>query len=174
MTFVKAADTSVPVSRSQGELERILRRYGASGFGTQADYEAGIIRVFFRVPDTVGGPTSIPIRLEVDVKAMAAALGRDRKRKPSSRRRWVDGRLRTFEPKDPTEQAERVAWRHLVLWVDASLSAVAAGLQKVSEAFLAHTLVRGDNGQVMRIVDQLDAAAGGNWRLRLAPPKAEK
>src|SRR6266571_2785429 len=111
MTFVKAADTSVPVSRSQGELERILRRYGASGFGVQSDYEKGMVRVFFRVPDTVGGPTSIPIRLEVDVKAMAGALDAGRKRPRAQRRRWVNGRMVTYEKKDAVEQAERVAWR---------------------------------------------------------------
>jgi hypothetical protein len=171
VTFVKAADTSVPVARSQHELERILRRYGASGFGTQSDYEKGIARVFFRVPDGLDGPTHIPIRLEVNIKAIADRLTAGRKRKPVARRKWVNGRMMTFEPKNDMEQAERVAWRHLVVWVDASLSAVAAGLQKVSEAFLAHTLVRGDKGQVIRIIDQLDLASGGDWRLRLAPPK---
>ena len=174
MTFVKAADTSVSVAKSQAELERILRRYGATGFGTQADYTTGQIRVFFRVPDTVGGPTSIPIRLEIDVQAIATALTAGRKRRATARTRWVNGRRVTYPPKGSLEQAERVAWRHLVLWVDASLSAVAAGLQKASEAFLAHTLVQGTEGRPMRLVEQLDAAADGNWRAHLALPKGEQ
>lgn len=155
-TFVKARDTSTPVSRSQAELERILRRYGASGFGVQQDYQAHTARVFFRVPDDVRADqprAQIPVRLEVDIAAVARALG------------YETGSLH------PTEhgwaQAERVAWRHLVLWVDAALSAAAAGLQKVSEAFLAQTLVKTQEGQVLRVIDEMNAH---NWRAMLSPP----
>ncbi len=51
------------------------------------------------------------------------------------------------------ERAERVAWRNLVLWIDAALSATAAGLQTIEEAFFAHLLV--DNRRV------IDIARGG-------------
>lgn len=161
MTFVKSENTVVPASRSQVELERVLRRYGATGFGVSSDYELGVVRVFFSVPD---GPeadaTSVPVRLEVNVNAVSKALGHGKPR-ASWDKTW----------KKPTaserEKAERVAWRHLVLWVDAALSAASAGVQKVSEAFLAHTLVRGEDGQVLRVVEQMDKAAGGNWRALL-------
>lgn len=165
MTFVKASGTDVPASRSQGELEKVLRRYGATGFGVQSDYAAGTVRVFFRVPDEPGQTATIPVRLEVDIRAVGALLNRGKKRRRY--RRWTPSGYVERKPEDDLAQAERVAWRHLVLWVDAALSAAAAGVQKVSEAFLAQTLVRGDNGQVMRVIDQMDAVAGGDWRLRL-------
>lgn len=158
MAFVKSSNTSTPTGRSQAELERILRRYGASGFGVQSDYAAHIIRVIFRVPDVPGHPTTVPVRLEVNIETVARALGYGKPRaswdktwKKLSESQW--------------EQAERVAWRHLIVWVDAALSAATAGLQPISEAFLAHTLVDGPNGKSIRVVDLMNLnAPEGNWR----------
>lgn len=79
MTFVKSQNTEVPASRSQAELERVLRRYGATGFGVQSDYEKGLVRIFFRVPDSPGELASVPVRLEVDIKAVSVLLNGDKK-----------------------------------------------------------------------------------------------
>lgn len=147
--FVKSADTETAASASQVQLEKVLRRYGAHGFGVQSDYQAHLIRVSFRVPDVQGSQTTVPVRLEVSIEAVAKALF------PSTRtcneRAWA--------------QAERVAWRHLVLWVDAACSAASAGLQTMSEAFFAHVLVKGDAGTVVRVIDQLNGR--GEWRALL-------
>ena len=154
MTFVKAATTEVPVGRSQAELQRLLRRYGASAFGTSADYETGTIKVSFRVPDVPGEPATVPIRLEVQIETVRQALYRKRR-----------GDRRSLQKE--REHAERVAWRHLVLWVDAALSAASDGVQRMSEAFLAHTLIQVADGKVMRVVDQMNEVAGGNWKALL-------
>lgn len=152
--FVKAANTDVPVSRSQGELERVLRRYGAFGFGVQSDFQAHVVRISFRVPDTPESTVVVPIRLEVSIEAIARALGF-----------FDDGSEPTTEG---WERAERVAWRHLVLWVDAAASATTAGLQTMSEAFLAHALVKSPDGTIRRVVEMLDIAAGeGGYRALL-------
>ena len=151
--FVKAMDTDVPVSRSQGELERVLRRYRAFGFGHQADYAAHIVRINFRVPDAPESELVVPVRLEVNIAAIAQAMyGAGATMTPY---RW--------------EQAERVAWRHLLLWVDAACSAANAGLQTMSEAFLAHALVTGPDGKVRRVVELLDAEAGAGGYRALLP-----
>jgi hypothetical protein len=47
--FVKSANTSTPAARSQAELERILLRYGCSGFGVTRDYNRLELAVAFRV-----------------------------------------------------------------------------------------------------------------------------
>lgn len=147
--FVKSADTRTPASHSQAALERLLRRYGASGFGVQSDYDHHLIRVTFRVPDRPGSPTVVPVRLEVSIEAIARVLF------PGT------GELSAYG----WEQAERVAWRHLVLWVDAACSATNAGLQTMSEAFLAHALVKAPDGAVKRVVEMLDEVAGeGGYR----------
>lgn len=156
--FVKSADTKTPVSQSQAALEKLLRRYGASGFGFNSDYKERLIRVTFRVPDAPGSPTIVPVRLEISIEAIARALYSGQK--VLSAYAW--------------EQAERVAWRHLVLWVDAACSATNAGLQTMSEAFLAHALVRGHDGTVKRVVEFLDeaAAAEGKAGFRAMLPAA--
>lgn len=147
--FVKSADTRTPASQSQVALERLLRRYGAFGFGVNSDYEHHLIRVTFRVPDAPGSKTIVPVRLEVSIVAIAQAL--------------FPG-VKTYNAYG-WEQAERVAWRHLVLWVDAACAATNAGLQTMSEAFLAHALVRSPGGEIKRVVEMLDDAAGeGGYR----------
>lgn len=171
--FVKSAETSVPVSRSTAELERVLRRYGCTGFGVSNDYEQLRCAVTIRVPD---GPEKdapqIPVKLVVDFRAVYDALY-GQPTKSCNRPDGTWGRM--FDPKgyDPKfiQQAERVAWRHLVLWVDAACSASTVGLQRMSEAFLAHTLMRTADGRVLRVVEQMDEAAGGNWKALLPPPK---
>jgi hypothetical protein len=156
--FVKSADTSTSVSSSQRDLERILRRYGASDFNLGSDWEKRLARVAFRVPDTPGSKVLVPVRLEVSIEAVADALG------------YTKGRWNTkVKPSQyGWEQAERVAWRHLVLWVDAACAATSAGMQTMSEAFLAHTLVKAPDGQIKKVSVMLDEAAGeGGYRALL-------
>ena len=143
MPFVKSKGTDVPVVRSQAEIQRILRRYGATHFGTQSSYEEGVIRVFFRIPDSPKpGAPIVPIRLEGNIRAVAAACGWDRPTQAG------------------LEQAERIAWRHLVLWVDAACSAAAAGLQTMGEAFFAHVLVAKNGGGAQRIIEEFEERGG--------------
>lgn len=159
MTFVKSASTKTPVAHSQVQLERILQRYGCTGFGVHRDYAIGKASVTFRVPDTMAaGALTIPVRLEINTRAVWIAMYQKR------------------AGETPTqyglEQAERVAWRQLILWVDAACSAAAAGVQSISEAFFAHTLVQDGAGGSVRLAEYADKIAGsGGWRALLAPPK---
>jgi hypothetical protein len=176
MGFVKSASTSTPVSNSKVALEKLLMRYGATGFGVLNDYERQRVVVTFRVPDapTKDAP-QIPIRLELDIRAVYDALyGRPTKR------RWDLKAGKNIDEFDPAgydanrlKQADRVAWRQLILWVDAACSAAAAGVQKMSEAFFAHTVIRGDDGVQRRLVDHLEQITGGEWRALLGPGKGE-
>lgn len=164
--FVKARDTSTPVGVSRAQLETLLMRYGCSHFGTSSDFKAMRATVSFQVPDTPQhGAIMVPVRLEVDILGIAEALFE----RPRDKKVYLRGRgeVTGFDQKE-LERAERVAWRHLVLWVDAACSASQAGLQSMSEAFFAHTLVRDARGKVRRMVEHLDALApGGHWRALL-------
>ena len=157
--FVKAANTQTPVSSSQRELERILRRYGATGLTLSSDWSAQLARIAFRVPDSPAPDAVIvPVRLEVSMRGIADALGYYRNGRIPTQHGW--------------EQVERVAWRHLVLWVDAACSAAGAGLQTMSEAFLAHMLVRAPDGEIKKVSAMLDEAAaaqGGSGYRALLP-----
>jgi hypothetical protein len=140
--FVKAGKTSTGVPQSKMELERILRRYGAEQFSTAQDYSKGLVVVQFTIPNTPDrGARMIPVRFPVESRRIYDRLfGR-----PAS----ADG----YNPKR-LEQAERVAWRNVILWVDAQLSAASIGLQTVEEAFIAHAAI-GPGG--VRLIEALPA-----------------
>lgn len=145
--FVKSGNTQVSVGRTQAELEKILRRYGASAFSISQDYDGGTATVQFRVPEAPDSDVFVPVRLVVEIPRVVELLKEGAG--PRTRRSadvWY-------------AQAERVGWRHLVLWVEAALVAVETGLQTVSEAFLAQMLIE-HNGRAIRVYDQF-AAAGG-------------
>jgi hypothetical protein len=153
-TFVKSANTSVPVGRSRDELERVLRRYGANAFASACDFDAGKVSITFRVPDRPGEVANVPVRLEASFRAVYDQLYGQ----PFTTK-WDDkkGRIKEFNPKgyDATKlaQAERIAWRHLVLWVDAACTAASVGIQTMREAFFAHTLIRDEHGKIGRLGD---------------------
>ena len=135
---IKSADTSVSVSRSVAELERILVRYGCAEFGFTQTYGKGgrgpgSARVTFVVSDEPDQEPTIPVELRIDVgqveRAMTAA---------------------GYAMKDG--QARRVAFRNLVLWVDSACSSAAVGLRPMSEAFFADLVVTDpESGQSRRM-----------------------
>lgn len=153
--FIKSAGTSTSVRNSKGELERIIARYGCKSFAVQQDYESSLATVTFVVPDTLEKDAQhIPVQLDVNARLVYDAMfGQPTKGD------WKDGKYlgTVFDPKGynaaKLEQAERVAWRQIILWVDAALSAAASGVQPISEAFFAQTLIRDpESGAMTRIV----------------------
>lgn len=146
--FLKSASTSTPVANSKAEIERILRRYGADGLSVAQNYGKGTVMVSFLVPNSPEkGAPLIPVKLPVDVRRVYDKLNHGRNAKHTTevimrdcQRDWA--------------QAERVAWRNLVLWIDAALSAATAGLQTITEAFFAHAVL-GHDGQ--RVIDVAEA-----------------
>ena len=146
MSHLRSADTSTPVSNSKGELEKILVRYGCTRSGSDTDREAQIVSVWFTVPDSkVGKGEFIPVRIEVSLRDVRTRL--------EAHLRETNKRIRAVTP----EQVERVAWRHIVFLVEAGLVAAEAGIKKVSEFFLADTIVRNELGQEARFIRALEA-----------------
>jgi len=181
--FIKSQDTSVPVSNSRGEIEKILRRYGASGISVQQTFDAKnlpeLVTVSFIVPDKVGSTQKVPVSLPINVKHVYDALyGQPMTSKWDSELRTT---IRRYNPNGYDEkqvaQAERVAWRNLVLWIDAALSAAAVGLQRITEAFYAHTVIQLEGGGQARLADYLERAQGQlapGIRALLAAPAEEE
>jgi hypothetical protein len=165
-TFVKSQDTSVSVANSRGEIEKILRRYGASGISVQQTFDERnqpeLVTVSFIVPDKVGSTRKVPVSLPINVKRVYDGLyGQPNK---STYDETTKRYIRRFNPAgyDPRSlpQAERVAWRNLVLWIDAALSAAAVGLQTITEAFYAHTVVQLEGGGQARLADYIERMQG--------------
>lgn len=159
--FIKSADTSKSVESSRAELNKLLGRYGCTAFGYDQDNDGGVTRVTFRVPNSPAKDAAkVPVQLEVRPLDVYVRLYGQ----PTT---WVSGKghvptkeLRYYNAKK-LQQAERVAWRHLLLWVDAACSASSAGLATIEEAFFAHRLVEDRDGRVGRVIDFMHSLASG-------------
>jgi hypothetical protein len=57
-------------------------------------------------------------------------------------------------------QAERVAWRNLVLWIDAALSAATIGLRTIAQTFAGDRLVTDAAGRTLRVAELLEQGGG--------------
>jgi hypothetical protein len=141
-THVKAAATTVSVEKSQEDLLKILRRYGARQFGVDESPDGKEASVTFRI--THGG-RDLPVQLRVEVDAVYNAMY---KGQPV----WYRGKNRAQAWR---EQAKRTAWRLLVDWLDAACSTTAIGVQSVEEVFLAHVVVRDETGTPTRMIEAL-------------------
>jgi hypothetical protein len=167
--FVKSADTTSQVTSSKAELEKMLRRYGAVGFSVAHDYAEYRVVISLILPDRPGKDSPrVPVKLPVNIRHVYDALyGRPLKYDYKEHKHVFNPT--GYETKK-LEQAERVAWRNLVLWVDAALSAATVGLQTITEAFFAHA-IGGVNGERMiEVVEQAQQSLGyGVQRLLTAP-----
>lgn len=130
-----AQKTGVSSESSRGEIERTLRRYGATGFmyGWQEDraliaFEMRERRVRFLLP--------MPDRN--DPKFRFTPARRNLRTPAEQEREW--------------EQACRAAWRALALVIKAKLEAVESGITVFEDEFLAHIMLPGGEsvGEWMR------------------------
>lgn len=115
-----AATTQVPVDRTRTEIERTLRRYGATAFAYGWQDDAATIAF------TIANRS---VRVELP---LPNPTDREFTHGPS-------GRARTSS--DAYDQAVRQRWRALALVIKAKLEAVAAGISTVEREFLADVLL---------------------------------
>jgi hypothetical protein len=172
--FVKSADTKAQAANSRAEVDKILRRYGASAISVSEDITRREVVVSFIIPNSGAKDAAmVPVKLPVSVFRVYDALYG----KPT---RWDSAtRTQVFYPKGYDEkklaQAERVAWRNLVLWIDAALSAAAVELQTITEAFFAHAVVGAGGERMIEAVEQVQASMGpGVQRLLTSMVESEK
>lgn len=118
-----AEGTSVPVERSRAEVERLLRKAGATGLISAWDDEDKVDRLVFRIDGRM-------VRLEVNRPTASdfakTTTGRRRKRDASG---------------DAAEREYQRRWRALVLLVKAKLEVIADGLSTIEREFLADMLL---------------------------------
>jgi hypothetical protein len=117
----------------------------------------------------------VPVKLPVSVHAVYDALyGRPMRSEvdPETKRWRQVHNLKGYEAKK-LEQAERVALRNLVLWIDAALSAASVGLQTITEAFFAHAVVTEGGLRMLDVVEQLQGQLGAGVQRLLAAPAEE-
>lgn len=132
-------------SPASAELETLLRRYGASGFTVSTNYKDGNVVIAFTMPRHVEQPDADPIEVRMAV-GFRDTLRRLEKM-PEFR-----AKARRFTDPWGLQQAERVAWRQVILWCEAGLNAAASGIQTLEEAFFAHSVIPGTNTRVIDAV----------------------
>jgi hypothetical protein len=120
-----AEGTDVSISRSVAELEKLVTKYGASGFGYGRDDADGFAQVVFRIQDRV-------IRFRIQRPDPRAAEFR---LTPSGRSRSIEG------ASELVMAEEKRRWRGLVLVIKALLVAVADDVLTLSDAFLPYTML---------------------------------
>ena len=123
MTSKYAADTTVPVERSRGEIERTLARYGADEFAYGYDKARALIQ-FTANGRRVRFTIALPDRRE---------------------RRFTHtetGKARTdAQATAAWEGGQRQKWRVLALCIKAKLEAVESELVTFEEEFAAHIVL---------------------------------
>lgn len=132
MTRRYAEGTHVDVERTRTEVQRLLRRYGASRVAEA--WEPGRACVQFELGGLVAKLT-VPL-------PTAAELLRERKRKPG------EDALRSL-----LAQAERQRWRAFLLLLKAKLESIEMGVTSFEHEFLPHLML--ENGKtVTEVMDQ--------------------
>lgn len=155
--YVKSGETKTPVDRSRAELERILLRYGCRRITIDREFdeeqdETGV-EIRFELYDHEK-EIQVPVMFTINYRRIAQLLYA-----------IPDG---DEMPMTHWNQAKRVAWRNLVLWVDAALAAAQTGIKPLSECFLADIQIPGPNGPT-RLADALDKQLPGGFAGLLKP-----
>jgi hypothetical protein len=119
-----AENTSVPADRSRSEIDRVLQRYGATGFGYSWERREVAINPV---------PTHGPRTEQRDCAAVVFSF--------KDRRVRLDVPMPTAREAGTAERAERGSrqrWRALLLVIKAKLEAVESGISTLEQEFLAN------------------------------------
>lgn len=134
MTF--AHTTKVPVSRSRGEIERLLRSWECDGIQWTDDFRDGVTSLRFRWEFE-----GVDYRARMTIRIPSwEQLHTDKERKAHTQ-------VNESTLQHRRDQRWRSLHRVLLLTIKANLNAVEAGLMTAVEAFLPH--LEGDNGMTV-------------------------
>lgn len=149
-----AQNTSVPADRSRAEIDKILTRYGASGFGYSWERREVPIN-----PVPVYGP-------KTEQRDFAAIVFQFKERRVR-----LDVPMPTAREAGTAERAERATrqrWRALLLVIKAKLEAVESGISTLEQEFLAHVVTESGRTIGEIIIPQISEAVQAG---RLLPAK---
>lgn len=125
-------DTTVPVSRSQEAIRKLLRANGCDQMQFGDDFTEQRMFVMFRLvlSDPELGEAMLPVRVPVHLSAIVDLLKRAHPQKYRGQR----------GSDLAVEQSMRVAWRNVHDWLKASFTAVEVGIITAPEAFLSSVM----------------------------------
>ena len=149
-----AARTQVSPERTRAEIEQTLRRFGADQF--LHAWEPGRAYIGFRV-------RGYPVRMTLPLPDP----GDFHRYRRANSHSWT---TRTPEAaRKAWEQAERQAWRALLLIIRAKLEAVQAGITTFEHEFLSDMLLPGDITIGQAVIPNLDESLSAGRLPSLLP-----
>lgn len=161
-----AEDTSVPVAKSRGEIDELLRGWGAEGVQWTDEWSAGRVTVRFVWPSgeqKYSARFSLQIPTEKEIRTSnAVMIG------PSWNRQVSEPRVR-----DALSARGRREHRVLLLWLKAAFNAVDAGLVSAELIFLP--FLEGKDGVTVgeRALPRMEALLLGSADKLLLPGRSE-
>ena len=120
--------TEIPPTKTAGEITNMLVRAGATQISL--DYQDGkVVGMRFTFPfDGHCVPFSLPVRTEPIFKVINGRRHTEE---------WRRFNQQEMAAKD-REQAERIAWRQLLRWVEAQLAMIETGMVQTDEVFMPY------------------------------------
>lgn len=144
-----AANTAVPVERSQTEIERTLMKYGADQFAYARNGSRAMIGF-----SAHGRRVRFELQLPDPDDFQTTPTGRQR-RGTGAASEW--------------QQACRQRWRSLALSIKARLAAVEDGIDSFEDAFLSHIVLPSGETVGSWMTPQIDQAYASNRMPALLP-----
>lgn len=158
-----AQDTPVPISRSRGEIDSLLRSWGADGVQWTDEWTVGKITLRFIWPkDGVKYQARFVLQLPTDEQVRTD---------PALRNRW--GEVAAGKLDKALAARGKSEHRLLLLWLKAAFNAVDAGLVSAEVLFLP--FLEGSDGQTVaeRALPNLPHLLIGSADKLLTAPKAK-
>ena len=158
-----AEDTAVPISRSRGEIDTLLRAWGAQGIQWTDDFEHDRVQLRFLWPRgeqrfMARFTLHLPTRVELEPEAIDRHT---RRISPGKLQALLDGRGRREH-------------RVLALWLKAALNAVDSGLVEAETIFLPFLEDRNGHTVAEIALPKLDLLLKGSGMRLLGSPSDAK
>ena len=153
---IYAKHTAVPVDRSRAQIEGVLRRYGATGFGYS--WERREVPI---IPVPVYGAKTELREFAILVFAVKERRVRLDVPMPTAREAGTETRA---------EKAVRQRWRAVLLVIKAKLEAVESGISSLEAEFLANIVTESGRTIGEAIIPRLSEAVRSG---RLLPAKGD-
>lgn len=146
-----ASKTKVSIERSQEEIKKTLRRYGAGQYVCADDWEGGQAMIGFRY-------RGLAVRMTLRLPSL-----KEFARTPTGLDRSEGARDKEHR------QGCRQRWRALVLSVKAKLEAVESGISTFEQEFLPYLVVQGGQTVAERVLPEIARAIQAGSVPKLIP-----
>ncbi|HDY90096.1 MAG TPA: hypothetical protein ENH82_18510 [bacterium] len=144
MANLKNYTTTIPASRSIGEIQEILLQFGAQSIQLNAvNKRVTDIKFLFRLGDKL-----LPFRLPINIEKAVDFLWNQYRKKSSRGRKERD---------DFYDEAERISWRIGRDWIHAQVSLLAIEAVELIDVFAGYLMTNTETGETF--ADQIKAGA---------------